>query len=378
MKLLFCADMAVTIPNEDLFVNGEIEKIIDEEMRGYLEKFDFRVINIEMALTETDEPIVKCGPNIKASKKAINAIKKFKPSLALLSNNHTLDFGEVGLRDTIDVLSENNIPYIGAGENVTASRKPYIFEKDGKKVGIYDCCEHEFTIAGKSSWGANPYEPLYTFNDIAELKKKCDYVVVIYHGGKEYYRYPSPELQKKCRKMIDSGADAVMCQHSHCIGCFEDYNDGKIIYGLGNFVFVDDFDLEAVHTSLIVGVEVADGLKFEYYPICMSDTGSRTANEAEAKEILDNFYARSEEIKRPGVVEKKYSEFAATKIDEYLKKMQRVYDKDGNCDMEMITAMFNYFTCEAHVEVVAQGLYDMFKNEKPYWNYLEDGTLWKL
>ena len=129
MKIVFAADMAATAANEDLFVNGAVEKITDNCILEYLDKFDFRVMNIEMALTETNDPIVKCGPNIKASKKAINAINKFNPSLALLSNNHVLDFGEAGLRDTVEVLSKNDIPYIGAGENVLAARKPYILEK---------------------------------------------------------------------------------------------------------------------------------------------------------------------------------------------------------------------------------------------------------
>lgn len=378
MKIVFAADMAATAANEDLFIKGDVEKITDKPILEYLAKFDFRVMNIEMALTETNDPIVKCGPNIKASKKAINAINKFNPSLALLSNNHVLDFGEAGLRDTVEVLSENGIPYIGAGENLADSRVPYILEQDGKKVGIYNCGEHEFTIAGENSWGANPYEPLVTFDDIAELKAKCDYVVVIYHGGKEHYRYPSPEVQKRCRKMIDKGADAVICQHSHCIGCFEDYNGGKIIYGQGNFVFVENINEEAWHTSLIVGVTVEDGLKFEYFPICMSEVGARTATEAEAKEILDNFYKRSEEIKTPGFVQKSYSAFAAKMIGGYLKKMQSVFDTNGEYNMEMITAMFNYFTCEAHLEVVAQGLYDIFKDEKPYWNYKDGEIAFKL
>ena len=59
----------------------------------------------------------------------------------------------------------------------------------------------------------------------------------IINGGKEHYRYPSPDLQKICRKFIDKGADLVVCQHSHCIGCEEKYNHGTIVYGQWNFLF---------------------------------------------------------------------------------------------------------------------------------------------
>ena len=74
--------------------------------------------------------------------------------------------------------------------------------------------------------------------DPAEQKdNKCDYTIVLYHGGKEYYRYPSPNLQRVCRYMIEKGTDLVICQHSHCIGCEENYLSGKIVYGQGNFIF---------------------------------------------------------------------------------------------------------------------------------------------
>ena len=33
------------------------------------------------------------------------------------------------------------------------------------------------------------------------------------------------------------GADVVLCQHSHCIGCYEQYEGAHILYGQGNFHF---------------------------------------------------------------------------------------------------------------------------------------------
>ena len=63
------------------------------------------------------------------------------------------------------------------------------------------------------------------------IKKICDFIIAIYHEVKEYYRYPSSYLQKVCRKIIDYGADIIVCQHSNCIGCYENYSKGEIIYG---------------------------------------------------------------------------------------------------------------------------------------------------
>ena len=131
---------------------------------------------------------------------------------------------------TINCLTENKIGYGGVGRNLQEASKPYFFERKGIKVGIYCCAEHEFSIATESTYGANPFDPLESLDHIIDMKKKCDVIIVLYHGGKEYYRYPSPDLQRICRKMVDKGADLVVCQHSHCIGCEEEWNNGVILY----------------------------------------------------------------------------------------------------------------------------------------------------
>ncbi|MFP3360883.1 CapA family protein, partial [Planococcus sp. SIMBA_143] len=85
-------------------------------------------------------------------------------------------------------------------------------------------------------------------------------------GGKEHYRYPSPYLQKICRKFVEKGADIVICQHSHAVGCFEEYHNSTIIYGQGNFVF-DNSNIEFWQTSILVDINIKDGITIDYIPI---------------------------------------------------------------------------------------------------------------
>lgn len=60
---------------------------------------------------------------------------------------------------------------------------------------------------------------------------------------------------KKCRKIVEKGADLVVCQHSHCIGCMEEYDKGTIIYGQGNFLF-DDSESIFWRTSLLLKIDL--------------------------------------------------------------------------------------------------------------------------
>ena len=153
----------------------------------------------------------------------------------------------------MNVLRKNGIAFAGAGSNLSDASKSYVVEIDGKKIGIYCCTEHEFSIATLTSAGANPFNPLESLDHIQDLKAQTDHVIVLYHGGKEHYRYPSPHLQKVCRKCIEKGADLVVCQHTHCIGCEEKYLNGTIVYGQGNFLF-DYTESEYWQTGLLISL----------------------------------------------------------------------------------------------------------------------------
>jgi len=87
--------------------------------------------------------------------------------------------------------------------DLAEAAKPLLVEQDGKKIGIYACAETEFSIAEDNRAGANPFDPLESLDHIADLKSKCDFVIVLYHGGKELYRFhhlPQEGVQKNCRK----------------------------------------------------------------------------------------------------------------------------------------------------------------------------------
>ena len=189
ISFVFGADIVPTPSNYDLFINAEIDKLIDEGVSNEIFSVDHRVYNLEFALTDEENPIVKCGPNVIAPTSTVNGLKAFKPSLLTLANNHTRDHDVSGLLSTMEVLDKNGINHIGAGETFEEADKPFIFEKDGKKVCVYTCAEHEFTIIEEGLPGANPFDPYETLDRIAELKAENDYVVVLYHGGKEHYRY---------------------------------------------------------------------------------------------------------------------------------------------------------------------------------------------
>lgn len=378
MKLYIGADFVPTDINKRLFEEGHGEALVGKELYEILKQSDLNVFNLEVPLTDAETPIVKFGNNLIAPSKTVYGYKALEPIFLTLANNHSLDQGVEGLTTTLNLLEQHEIAHAGAGANLKEAKKPFIFEKDGVRIGFYLCTENEFTMATCHSMGANPFDVLDSFDEVAALKEQCDYVIVLYHGGKEYYRYPSPMLQRYCRKFVDRGASLVICQHNHCVGSREDYNGGSIIYGQGNFIFNSEFYVnhrDFVKDSLLIRVEATkDSFVICELPIRMSDNGTRLATDAEAAETLAGYKKRSEEIKDPHFVISNYKAFADTHVKRYLREflgrsfiIRAINALFGRKLMQLILgptsylAIQNYLECEAHHELFLRGIKNINK-----------------
>ena len=369
MKVLIGADLVPTETNTELFAAGDVRELVGDALLEILRSADLRVFNLELPLTDKASPIAKNGPTLIAPTAAVAAYKALGVDWLTAANNHIMDQGIAGLESTRKVLEENSIGYLGIGDGLAEAAKPRIVEIQGKKLGIYACVEHEFSVAEEASPGANPFDPLESPDHVAALKAQCDFVIVLYHGGKEHYRYPSPGLQKTCRKLVEKGADLVLCQHSHCVGCEEKYLQGTIVYGQGNFLF-DHSKSEFWQTGLLV--QLGEDFQVSYIPLCKKENVVRLALPEEAAQILEGFASRSEQIKDGAFLKQQYDRFAETLKNSYLltfssinysKPFYRALNKlSGNrwvqwylrrtYKKDKLLAIRNYVECEAHRELL--------------------------
>lgn len=367
MKIIIGADLVPTKSNYDDFIKGNIQNVIDTNLKNILDSEDYRIFNLEVPLTDLHTPIKKNGPNLIAPTQTICGIKEIGVDLFTLANNHIMDQDKQGLYSTISILEKSGIAYFGVGNDLKEASKPYIIEKDDLKIGVYACTEHEFSVATNNSPGANPFDYLESFECVKALKQKCNYVIVLYHGGKEHYRYPSPELQRICRKFCDDGADVVICQHSHCIGCEEKYRDGTIVYGQGNFLF-DHSKSEFWQTSLLIEIEFTNQIAVKYIPICKKGKGVCITSGADKIKILDDFYKRSKEIENDNFVIEYYESFSANCREHYLNGIYgtsvfwRILNKlcghklKRKISQRKLLILRNFIECEAHREMLLRGI----------------------
>ena len=348
MKTVFVGDICPTAASTPYYAAGDTATLFGDTVEIFRDR-DFIFANLECAITESDGRIAKFGPNLKAPPATANVLKELGVTVAGISNNHVFDFGKKGAIDTIDALTATGIDYTGFGDNYEDSRKNYSFEKDGERICVIAVCEHEYSYALDDRMGSRPFDEFETMDDIRAAKATHDRVIVAYHGGKEHCRYPSPRLVRVCRAMVRNGADLVVCQHSHCIGAYESYESGHIVYGQGNFQFVKLVDRETWKTGMAVCYDTKANT-VEFIPIRENEaeTGIRLAVGEDKESILQGLAERSETLKT-GEWKKGWHDFCISVKKDYSDKIKRACLEDST-DVE--NAIFgHYLDCEAHTDV---------------------------
>lgn len=237
MKILIAGDFCPKNRIADIISTTNRDDIL-RNVAPIIRSCDISIVNLECPIVATiAKPIIKEGPHLKCVSVAAQVLKEAGFSMTSLANNHILDYGQVGIQETIQTLDALKVAHVGAGLNLQEAQKVHYFEKNKQTVAIINCCEHEFSIASETEAGANPLNPIQQWKNISEAKQKADYVIVIVHGGHEHYPLPSPRMQETYRFFVDAGADAVINHHQHCLSGYEEYNGKPIFYGLGNFCF---------------------------------------------------------------------------------------------------------------------------------------------
>jgi poly-gamma-glutamate synthesis protein (capsule biosynthesis protein) len=202
-----------------------------------LKGVDLAIANLECPLTKHSTPITKLGPHLCADPACAVGIRQVGFDVVSLANNHILDMGVQGVQDTLTACEQAGLQTVGAGSDLAEAAQPLFINAQDVRVAVLAMTEHEFSIATKTSAGASPLDLPQNHRQIQAARHHADFVLVLLHGGNEYYSLPSPPLAKTCRYLVDVGASAVICSHTHAPSGMEIYHDAPVIYGTGNLLF---------------------------------------------------------------------------------------------------------------------------------------------
>ncbi len=232
----------------DIMLGGRIDGLLRQHGFDYpylhvgdtLRAADIAAGNLENPITDRGDPEDK-QYTFRTHPDAVAGMVEGGFDVFNLANNHTLDYGLIGMRDTMTHLSEAGLGYMGAGENDEQAFRPHIVKKHGMRIdflGFTNVVPHIGWKAEKDQPGlAETYNHTRAVEAIARSEEEADLVVVFVHWGIERQETPEPYMIEKARRYIDAGADLVVGSHPHVLGGIESYKDKWIAYSLGNFIF---------------------------------------------------------------------------------------------------------------------------------------------
>ncbi len=210
---------------------------------------DLRMINLETSVTKSDDYWKGKGINYRMHPENIDCITAAEIGVCSLANNHVLDWGYAGLKETLETLKEARIRGVGAGEDLKEAESPAIIEIAVKgKVIVFAFGSP--TSGVPLDWAASQKRPgvnlLKGFSDdtvqgirerVKEVKRERDIVIASIHWGRNWgYHVPREEIDFAHQLIDGGGVDIVHGHSSHHVKGIEVYQDRLILYGCGDFL----------------------------------------------------------------------------------------------------------------------------------------------
>ncbi len=210
---------------------------------------DFRIINLETAVTRSREPWPEKVIQYKMEPRNIRCITDAGIGCCVLANNHVLDWGIQGFRETLEVLSAKGIKHCGAGTTLTEATRPAILTaSNGARISVLSVGISSSGIP--EEWGARHnregvfYLPdtseysLSILSDVIEDQVSDDSVLLlsVHWGGNWGFPIP-PDMQSFAHECIDQlGVDIIHGHSSHHPKAIEVHRGKPILYGCGDFI----------------------------------------------------------------------------------------------------------------------------------------------
>ena len=199
---------------------------------------DLTIINLEGVLSDADLKPVQQGKNgsyfFKGKTEYVSVLTAASVEAASIANNHTYDYGEQGLRDTIAALDNAGIEWFGTHDRHTTDTEKFLFyEKDGVTICIMSVYWDDYLQGKQEGCGA------FLADEITRIKQsgEADAIIAILHGGQEYGRHATNPQKVFTKMAFGAGADLVICHHAHVVMGMDVIGNRSAFYSLGNFCF---------------------------------------------------------------------------------------------------------------------------------------------
>lgn len=219
------------------------EGSFDEEALALMRGADLFVVNNEFAWTAGGTAVSK-EYNFRADPKHVHILTDMGADLVTLGNNHTYDYGEEGLLDTLNTLDQEGIPYIGAGKTQADAERAMILTIGDFRISIlnaeiilFNANPPAQTAVGDKPGTFDSYRPELLYDAVRRAKAESDYCIVVTHWGSEGKSTPNEKQLTVAKGAADAGADLIIGGHPHVLQGISHLGKVPVCYSLGNYLF---------------------------------------------------------------------------------------------------------------------------------------------
>lgn len=279
-----------------------------------LNSFDLTIANLEGNLSDSlPQPTDSHSFSFVSSPLMIEGMTLAGIDALTLANNHTVwnseNWGVQGLLDTISSLESYQMPYFGAGREISVARKPLLANVHGVRIaflgidGVTANYEVEPSTpngvldfdagATDDRPGTNPLLGWQVMDDIAAATSFADVVIPYFHFGAEYVAIVPEWASNVARMAIDAGASMVVSNHPHVNQGMEIYAGKPIVYSPGNFI-LDQMWAAEVRSGYVLEIDFrgADIVGLRFHGIEIEDFHQpRPMSSGEQAALMDRFWS---------------------------------------------------------------------------------------
>jgi poly-gamma-glutamate synthesis protein (capsule biosynthesis protein) len=251
ITLLFTGDIGFDKYMKDKWSDASL---LSPDVASFIDKSDHVITNVE-------GPLYGGGPLSLDESAAAKLKHSMDPGVAgflsdigsdiwNICNNHIMDAGPEGIKNTLDIAKANGARCLGAGMNIDEASSAVILDEAGGigmiGVGYQRACRKaDENTAGCFSWS----DLDRISQKISDIKKNNRWCIVVAHAGEEFTALPSPYTRDRYISYLDMGADIVIAHHPHVVNNYELIGDKAIFYSLGNFIFDTDYQRSQMYTE---------------------------------------------------------------------------------------------------------------------------------
>jgi len=311
-------------------------------LRAQFQDANLSFVNLESVLDAellSPRPLSGLGQNLSAPAASIGYLEAMGVRVASLANNHSYDFGAVGVTRTREALAQRGVVPLGAGRSLQAAPEIFLWQKPGNiRIGFWAAAIASSDLATRTTIGVEP-ATVARASRAAEALASCGarFSIALLHAGCMRTNRPDPGDAARMDAIARCGFRIVAAAHSHRISGAK-LLDNKCagpslcFYGLGSIVSgLIATPVEREGLVIVAGIHSSGDLaRVEVRPVFLGKSGFGEAPSPEmAGVILERFRRLSEEISAGSSKHLFYRDVSPGLLGLHLRDARAAYAQSG-------------------------------------------------